>query len=195
VWRWDQQEPFGNNAADEDPDANSVAFDLPLRLPGQRYDKETGLHYNYFRNYDPSLGRYGESDPLGLKGGLNTYAYVGGSPIARVDPLGRDYVLMYPMLENPGPSPTSCVVDCYMKYALLCAAAGMGAGAAATATTGVGGLPAAAVSVVVSQSCSVSFIWPYCRDLCNPPMCPPKRIPLPSLDPNADPGGYGIPTF
>jgi uncharacterized protein RhaS with RHS repeats len=43
VWRWDQAEPFGNNPADEDPDANSIAFDPPLRLPGQYYDKETGL--------------------------------------------------------------------------------------------------------------------------------------------------------
>ncbi|MGH9893496.1 MAG: RHS repeat-associated core domain-containing protein, partial [bacterium] len=88
VWRWDQDEPFGNNSANEDPDANSVAFDLPLRLPGQRYDAETGLHYNYFRDYDPSVGRYGESDPIGLLGGLNTYAYVDSSPLRNVDPDG-----------------------------------------------------------------------------------------------------------
>jgi RHS repeat-associated protein len=72
VWRWDQAEPFGGNPANEDPDANSVAFDLPLRLPGQRYDAETGLHYNYFRDYDPSLGIYKQSDLIGLRGGLNT---------------------------------------------------------------------------------------------------------------------------
>jgi RHS repeat-associated protein len=88
VWRWDQQEPFGNNPANEDPDANFVAFDLPLRLPGQRYGSETGLHYNYFRDYDPSIGRYAESDPIGLNGGLNTYAYVGGRPLRYVDPRG-----------------------------------------------------------------------------------------------------------
>jgi len=88
VWRWDQQEPFGNNPADDDPDGNSVAFDLPLRLPGQRYDQETGLHYNYFRDYDPSIGRYGESDPIGLAGGINTYAYVAGDPLGRFDRLG-----------------------------------------------------------------------------------------------------------
>jgi RHS repeat-associated protein len=81
VWRWDQQEPFGNNPASEDPDANTVAFNLPLRLPGQRYDAETALHYNYFRDYDPSLGTYMQSDPIGLKGGLNTYAYVRAAPI------------------------------------------------------------------------------------------------------------------
>jgi RHS repeat-associated protein len=92
VWRWDQAEPFGANPVDEDPDANSVAFDLPLRLPGQRYDAETALHYNYFRDYDPSIGRYGESDLIGLKGGLNSYAYVHGSPISAFDPLGLKLV-------------------------------------------------------------------------------------------------------
>lgn len=63
-------------------------FDLPLRLPGQTYDAETGLHYNYYRDYDPSLGRYGESDPLGLLAGLNTYAYVDSNPLKRMDRLG-----------------------------------------------------------------------------------------------------------
>ena len=63
-------------------------FDLPLRLPGQRYDQETGLRYNYYRDYDPSLGRYEESDPIGLRGGLNTYAYVVGNPLSHFDMFG-----------------------------------------------------------------------------------------------------------
>jgi RHS repeat-associated protein len=88
VWRWDQAEPFGANPADSDPDGNSVAFDLPLRLPGLRYDLETGLHYNYYRDYDPSIGRYGESDPVGLRGGTNTYVYVLGRPLRDVDVFG-----------------------------------------------------------------------------------------------------------
>jgi RHS repeat-associated protein len=88
VWRWDQAEPFGSNPANEDPDSNTVTFDLPLRLPGQRYDAETALHYNYFRDYDPSIGRYGESDPIGLGGGLNTYAYVLGDPLLMIDVKG-----------------------------------------------------------------------------------------------------------
>jgi RHS repeat-associated protein len=87
VWRWDQGEPFGNNVADENP-SGLGAFDLPLRLPGQYFDKETNLHYNYFRDYDPSIGRYGESDPIGMQGGINTYNYVGGRPLSRVDPTG-----------------------------------------------------------------------------------------------------------
>ena len=59
-------------------------------LPGQYYDAETGLHYNYYRNYDPSAGRYAESDPIGLRGGVNTYSYVGGNPLGYVDPHGTD---------------------------------------------------------------------------------------------------------
>jgi RHS repeat-associated protein len=87
VWRWDQEEPFGNNMADENP-SGLGAFDLPLRLPGQYFDKETNLHYNYFRDYDPNIGRYAESDPIGLGGGPNTYAYVRANPLSRRDPSG-----------------------------------------------------------------------------------------------------------
>lgn len=87
MWRWDQQEPFGTNPADENP-SGLGAFDLPLRLPGQYFDKETNLHYNYFRDYDPSIGRYSQSDPIGLKGGLNTYSYVSARPLWLTDPFG-----------------------------------------------------------------------------------------------------------
>jgi RHS repeat-associated protein len=87
VWRWDQQEPFGVNVADENP-SGLGAFDLPLRLPGQYFDKETNLHYNYFRDYDPSIGRYGRSDPIGIRGGLNTYAYVSNDSLRDVDLFG-----------------------------------------------------------------------------------------------------------
>jgi RHS repeat-associated protein len=68
IWRW-QSDPFGSTVAREDPDGDSVLFTYNLRFPGQYYDDETGLHYNYFRTYDPSTGRYLESDPIGLGGG------------------------------------------------------------------------------------------------------------------------------
>jgi len=59
---------------------------MPLRHAGQYYDAEVNLFYNYFRDYDPITGRYVESDPIGLDGGLNTYGYVGGNALHLVDP-------------------------------------------------------------------------------------------------------------
>ena len=59
-----------------------------LRYPGQYFDEETGLHYNYFRSYDPKTGRYTQGDPIGLEGGWNRFAYVGGNPLGFADPDG-----------------------------------------------------------------------------------------------------------
>jgi RHS repeat-associated protein len=88
MWRWDS-DPFGTTLPNQNPQAQG-AFVYNLRLPGNYYQSETGLNYNYFRDYDPSAGRYLESDPIGLRGGVDTYAYVEGNPISNTDPLGLD---------------------------------------------------------------------------------------------------------
>jgi RHS repeat-associated protein len=80
VWRWDS-EPFGTAAANQNPSGLGTFVYNP-RFPGQYYDAETGLNYNYFRDYDPGTGRYVESDPIGLVGGINTFAYADGNPIS-----------------------------------------------------------------------------------------------------------------
>jgi len=87
IWSWHLQEPFGANMENRTLEGDSTVFKYPQRLPGQYYDGETGLHYNYFRNYDPSLGRYARSDPIGLAGGLNTYSYVDQTPLTLFDAL------------------------------------------------------------------------------------------------------------
>lgn len=87
IWRWDSA-PFGDTAANEQPTAGLPAFPLNLRFPGQQYDRETGTHYNYFRDYEAQTGRYVQSDPVGLSDGPNPFLYTHESPLLLIDPLG-----------------------------------------------------------------------------------------------------------
>ncbi|HFK8571703.1 TPA: RHS repeat domain-containing protein, partial [Pseudomonas aeruginosa] len=82
AWQW-QSDAFGRGEA-----LSQGSTRVNLRFPGQYYDAESGLHYNYFRDYDPETGRYVESDPIGLAGGLNTFSYVYGNPVNLIDPNG-----------------------------------------------------------------------------------------------------------
>ena len=71
-----------------------------LRFPGQYFDAETGLCYNWNRDYNPQLGRYIESDPIGLKGGINLYIYSQNNPIRLIDTDGRKVQICYSPMDS-----------------------------------------------------------------------------------------------
>jgi RHS repeat-associated protein len=91
LWRWGGK-PFGGLAPDEDPDGDGERLELNLRFPGQYFDPETGLHYNYFRDYDPGTGRYLASDPIGQAAGTDVFGYAAANPLAFIDPSGLEIV-------------------------------------------------------------------------------------------------------
>ena len=97
VWQADY-DPFGKATVNDDPDGNGVHITNNIRFPGQYYDTETGLHYNYHRYYDPGIGRYLSPDPIGEEAGINLYTYVMNNPIQLVDPMGLKGF-------DPGPNP------------------------------------------------------------------------------------------
>ncbi|MDP5860520.1 RHS repeat-associated core domain-containing protein, partial [Pseudomonas aeruginosa] len=120
AWQW-QSDAFGRGEA-----LSQGSTQINLRFPGQYYDAESGLHYNYFRDYDPETGRYVESDPIGLGGGLNTYGYVEANPVLRTDSLG----LMQDIGCITPPRSTA-------EFWFPCKPGG-GAGASASGATGLG---------------------------------------------------------
>ena len=145
--------------------------------------------YTYFRDYDPSLGRYIESDPIGLKGGINTYTYV-LRPLTETDPLGQmgqgsGANSAKPAQRQPGFSPeTTCRIWCHVKLYPLCAALGAGVGTAfsavATPLVGVG------AGMSVSGTCNTIAVGDYCKTTCEKPQplsCSPDFLDSPANRP------------
>ncbi len=75
IWRWDSA-PFGDSPANEQPTAGLPNFTFNLRFQGQQYDRETGTHYNYFRDYEAGTGRYVQSDPIGVEDDVASFNWV-----------------------------------------------------------------------------------------------------------------------
>ena len=113
VWAVESQTPFGEVVVNEDPDGDGERVVFNVRFPGQYFDEETGLSYNYYRTYDPSLGRYVQSDPIGLDDGPNTYAYVGNNPTNYVDPDGLSR--RRPGAPSPGQAITNMNVNSLIR--------------------------------------------------------------------------------
>uniref|UniRef100_UPI001E4A35E3 RHS repeat domain-containing protein n=1 Tax=Simplicispira lacusdiani TaxID=2213010 RepID=UPI001E4A35E3 len=135
AWQW-AYTPYGDEAptlgaqrfTNEMTNPTTGATNIPpvrfnLRYPGQYFDAESGLHYNYFRSYDPRTGRYTQSDPIGLQGGWNRFSYVEGNPLGLTDPTGLAAPALAPLLP--------IVIQVCRKVLAETLAAMAGAGAAA----------------------------------------------------------------
>ena len=124
TWQWTyQSNPFGEKLP------SSSGLILNLRFPGQYYDAESALVYNSYRDYDPSVGRYIQSDPIGLGGGFSTYSYVSNNPLSYSDSQG---LLLDPTGAYVGTSLAAGATGTSV------AVAATGVGAAALIGTGIG---------------------------------------------------------
>ncbi len=151
---------YGESTPNTDVDGDGNHVTLNVRFPGQYYDSETGLFYNYFRYYDPRIGRYITADPIGQYGGINTYLYVNANPLMFTDPLG-----LRPTKNPKGPDGQpiehDCVTMCWANAVgstMLAGAAGMGIGAlVGRMGLGVAGATAGGAAIHVGSSANSAY--------------------------------------
>ena len=147
---------------------------IDLRLPGQYFDAETGLHQNWNRDYAPGIGRYVQADPIGLAGGLNRYVYVNGNPLSKID----SEVLQAIAVPMPGPAipPAGSLIGaCIANPACAAGLAELAGYGIGTAIYPYIELPLATMIDWCSSALSGSGKW-YCSAFCN------IQVINPSLD-------------
>jgi RHS repeat-associated protein len=107
-----------------EPEAITGTASLDARFPGQWFQIEAGLHYNWHRHYDASIGRYTQPDPLGFVDGPSVYGYAVAKPLTRVDPRGLQ-IFTPPKRKGYDPKDPQCFSTCYMNEFRLCGGAGV----------------------------------------------------------------------
>ena len=115
IWSW-ESDAFGKTLPNQDADGDGSNFTFNMRFPGQYFDQESKVHYNYFRDYEPGTGRYVQSDPIGLDGGINTYSYVFNSPLKFIDPTGE---LAQAAACGPAAIYCGCAIIAYLAYEMM----------------------------------------------------------------------------
>lgn len=105
-----------------EPDSINGSVSLDARFPGQWFQIEAGLHYNWHRHYDASIGRYSQPDPLGFIDGASVYAYVKASPLALIDVRGLQGTDEKQPSSKPDPTDPQCFSKCFSNQMTLCTA-------------------------------------------------------------------------
>ncbi|MBS0577490.1 MAG: RHS repeat protein, partial [Proteobacteria bacterium] len=158
IWNWSiLNDPFGQG---QPVNLNGSTFSLGLRLPGQMYDAESGMAYNYFRDFDAARGRYLESDPIGLGAGTSTYAYSYSSPVVFRDAAGLNGAIALPVPAGGLATGTGATSAGAGAAGAGAAEAGGGIAAAGAGTVAIA-VTGAAVAGYATGTAAYPYIEPY----------------------------------
>lgn len=177
AWSWDY---FAANSAFGENAQNRVSASMYLRFPGQHYDNETGLHYNYFRDYEPGTGRYTEPDKVLDTVPRGLFPYTSSNPLTRYDSFGLfdistpgqylPYLCMYggdcyPDPPLPGSNYVKCLAKCKAEWTIPCYVFALGVGVGAGAVDAACTEPAAPLTGIPVSASVFSWTFRGCNIL------------------------------